>query len=79
MNNSHETAVLSMSMKKYEAFVRTVELGSLTKAAQALDSTQSRISHVLKDLEESFGFPLLRRSRKGVELTEAGAMGIGRP
>ena len=63
-----------MSMKKYEALVKTVELGSLTKAADALDSTQSRISHVLKDLEEGFGFPLLRRSRSGVELTEAGAM-----
>lgn len=63
-----------MSMKKYEALVKTVELGSLTRAAEELGSTQSRISHVLKDLEESFGFPLLRRSRKGVELTEAGAM-----
>ncbi|MBQ9968820.1 MAG: LysR family transcriptional regulator [Oscillospiraceae bacterium] len=63
-----------MSMKKYEALVKTVELGSLTRAAEELGSTQSRISHVLKDLEESFGFPLLHRSRKGVELTEAGAM-----
>lgn len=74
MNFSHETVVYLMSMKKYEALVKTVELGSLTKAADALGSTQSRISHVLKDLEESFGFPLLRRSRSGVELTEAGAM-----
>lgn len=74
MNISHETAVLSMSMKKYEAFVRTVELGSLTKAAQALDSTQSRISHVLKDLEQEFGFSLLERGRSGIRLTEAGAL-----
>ena len=35
-----------MSLKKYEAFVRTVDLGSLTKAAQDLGSTQSRISHI---------------------------------
>lgn len=74
MNISHETAVLSMSMKKYEAFVRTVELGSLTKAAQALDSTQSRISHVLKDLEQEFGFSLLQRGRSGIRLTEAGQL-----
>ena len=40
-----------MSLKKYEAFVRTVELGSLTKAAQSLGSTQSRISHILHELE----------------------------
>lgn len=74
MNYSHETAVLSMSMKKYEVFVRTVELGSLTKAAQALDSTQSRVSHVLKDLEEDFGFSLLQRGRGGIRLTEAGEL-----
>ena len=47
-----------MNLKKYEAFVRTVELGSLTKAAQALGSTQSRISHILNDLEEEYGFRL---------------------
>lgn len=63
-----------MSLKKYEAFVKTVELGSLTKAAEALGSTQSRISHVLNDLEREYGLTLLRRSRGGVELTEAGAM-----
>ncbi len=63
-----------MSLKKYEAFVKTVELGSLTKAAQQLGSTQSRISHILNDLEEEYGFCLLQRSRGGIRLTEAGAM-----
>ena len=63
-----------MSLKKYEAFVRTVELGSLTKAAEALGSTQSRISHVLSGLEEEYGFVLLRRNRSGIRLTEAGEM-----
>ena len=74
MNFSHETAVQNMSMKKYEVFVKTVELGSLTKAAQALNSTQSRISHVLKDLEQEFGFSLLERGRSGIRLTEAGEL-----
>ena len=63
-----------MSLKKYEAFVRTVELGSLTKAAQSLGSTQSRISHILNDLEEEYGFRLMHRSRGGIELTEAGQL-----
>ena len=63
-----------MSLKKYEAFVRTVELGSLTRAAEAMGSTQSRISHVLSALEEEYGFVLLRRNRSGVRLTEAGEM-----
>lgn len=67
-----------MSLKKYEAFVQTVRLGSLTRAAQALGSTQSRISHILRDLEEEYGFALLERSRSGVKLTEAGEMVLPR-
>ena len=57
-----------MSLKKYEAFVRTVELGSLTKAAQSLGSTQSRISHILNDLEEEYGFRLMHRSRGATKI-----------
>lgn len=63
-----------MSIKQYEVFAKTVELGSLTRAAEALDSTQSRISHVLSAMEEEYGFCLMQRSRSGVTLTEAGAM-----
>ena len=63
-----------MSIKQYEAFVRTAELGSLTRAAEALGSTQSRISHVLSAMEEEYGFRLMQRSRSGVVLTEAGTM-----
>ena len=74
MKIPHEEGKTGMSLKKYEAFVRTVELGSLTRAAEAMGSTQSRISHVLSTLEEEYGFVLLRRNRSGIRLTEAGAM-----
>ena len=74
MKFPHIKDVTTMSLKKYEAFVRTVELGSLTKAAQSLGSTQSRISHILNDLEEEYGFRLMHRSRGGIELTEAGRL-----
>ena len=74
MKFPHIKDVPPMSLKKYEAFVRTVELGSLTKAAQSLGSTQSRISHILNDLEEEYGFRLMHRSRGGIELTEAGRL-----
>lgn len=70
----HERLAYPMSLKKYEAFVKTAELQSLTKAAAALGSTQSRISHILSDLEEEYGFPLMQRSRSGIKLTEVGEM-----
>ena len=63
-----------MNIKQYEAFVKTVECGSLTRAAQALNSTQSRISHILSDMEDQYGFTLLQRNRSGIRLTEAGAL-----
>ena len=63
-----------MNLKQYEAFVKTVEYGSLTKAAQALNSTQSRISHILSEIEEECGFTVLHRNRNGIKLTDAGAM-----
>lgn len=61
-----------MGLKKYEAFAKTVELRSLTKAAEALGYTQSGMSHMLNSLEQEFGFPVLQRSRSGVKLTAAG-------
>lgn len=62
-----------MNIKKYETFVKVVELGSLTRAAEALGCTQSAVSHILNDLEQEFGFSLLLRGRGGARLTENGA------
>ena len=62
-----------MSIKKYEVLLRVVELGSLTRAAEASGCSQSAVSHILNDLEEEFGFSILKRSRGGVQLTENGA------
>ncbi len=61
-----------MDTKKYRVFEKIVELSSLTKAAEAMGMTQSGVSHILAALEEEFGFPLLRRSRIGAQLTPEG-------
>lgn len=58
-----------MSLRKYEAFLKTVELGSLSKAAEALGYTQSGISHILNSLEKEWGIVLLLRDRSGVRMT----------
>lgn len=59
-------------ISKYEALARVVELGSLTKAAEALGCTQSAVSHAISNLENEFGFAILKRSRAGVRLTSEG-------
>ncbi|MEG1633852.1 MAG: LysR family transcriptional regulator [Oscillospiraceae bacterium] len=61
-----------MSVSKYDAFVKVVELGSLTRAAEALGVTQPGVSHMISSLESEFGFPLMRRGRSGAVLTADG-------
>ena len=61
-----------MSISKYETLAKVVELGSLTKAAEALGCTQSAVSHTINNLESEFGFAVISRSRAGVRLTPEG-------
>lgn len=63
-----------MNIQKYEAFLKTVEYGSLTKAAQVLGYTQSGISHMLNALESEWGVTLLMRDRSGVSITSDGLL-----
>ena len=57
---------------KYLAFVKTVEKGSFTRAAQELNYAQSSISKMIADLEKEWGMTLLERSKSGVCMTSAG-------
>jgi len=50
-----------------------VELGSFTKAAEALGYTQSSVSQMIASLEEELSVKLLNRSRNGITLTIEGA------
>lgn len=60
------------STQCYEAFLKAAELGSFTRAAEALNYTQSGISRMIADLEREWGIRLLARSRAGVQLTAEG-------
>lgn len=61
-----------MSVNKYQIFLRAVDTGSLSGAAEDFGYTPSGIVHMMNSLEAEFGFPLLKRSRKGVRLTADG-------
>ncbi len=56
-----------------EVFVRTVEFGSFTKAAQRLRLTPSGVSRILSRLEERLGARLLNRTSRSLSLTAEGA------
>jgi DNA-binding transcriptional LysR family regulator len=61
-----------MNIQKYMAFVKAVEYGSFTKAADALNYTQSGISRMINDLESDWGISLFERGRAGISLTSDG-------
>ncbi len=61
-----------MSIKKYEVFLKTADLGSFTRASEVLGYTQSAISHIITSLEDELGIRLLLRDRFGVRLTQEG-------
>ncbi|MFT8994112.1 LysR family transcriptional regulator [Lentilactobacillus hilgardii] len=59
-------------MNRLLALQKVVELGSFTKAADALGFTQSAISQMVTSLEEEMKIKLLDRSRNGITLTLEG-------
>ena len=63
---------MDKNLQKYMAFIKTVETGSFTKAAESLSYAQSSVSKMIADLEKEWGIVLLERDRSGVHLTSAG-------
>ena len=63
-----------MSIQKYIAYLKTIETGSITRAAAQLGYTQSDVSRMIPDLEKSWGVTLLTRNRSGIERSSEGLM-----
>ncbi len=58
-----------MSLQKYTALLKTVELGSISLAAEQMGYTQPAVSRMIADLEKEWNVELLRRSRSGLEVS----------
>lgn len=62
----------SVNLVDLDAFVRVVETGSLTGAAEQLGVPKSTVSRRVARLEDALGLPLLTRSARSVTVTEDG-------
>ncbi|WP_287497256.1 LysR substrate-binding domain-containing protein [Pandoraea sp. CB10b_02] len=62
----------ALDLEAVRAFIRIAELGSFTRAAEALRTTQAAVSLKLKRLEERLGFRLVERTPRYVELSAHG-------
>jgi len=63
-----------MNLRQLRYFVRVVELGSITRAAEALRIAQPALGLQVKQLEDMLGVQLLARHSRGVEATPAGRL-----
>ena len=61
-----------MNITSLHTFLAIVETGSLVRASQKMNVTQSTITARLKTLEEELGQTLLNRQKSGTTLTPAG-------
>lgn len=61
-----------MDSNRYNAFLKVVECGSFSRAAELLHYSQSGISRLVAELESEMGVTLLERGRGGVRLTSDG-------
>lgn len=63
---------VDLEIRHLRLMVEIAERGGLTRAASALNMTQSAASHQLRDAEERLGTPLFRREGRALVRTEAG-------
>ena len=57
---------------QFEVFNAVAKHLNITRAARELHVTQSAVSHQIERLEEHLCVALIRKKRRGIELTEAG-------
>lgn len=62
-----------LDLDAVRAFIRIAELGSFTRAAEALQTTQGAVSLKLQRLEKRLGCRLLERTPRHLELSPRGA------
>lgn len=68
---------VSFDPEVLRSFLLGVELGSFARAAERLNRSTSAVSAQLKRLEDQAGRPLLRKSGRGMALTETGEVMLG--
>ncbi|MCD8096801.1 MAG: LysR family transcriptional regulator [Lachnospiraceae bacterium] len=59
-------------MNEYEVFEKVASIKNITKVAELMGYTQSAVSHIIRKMEQKYGFPLFERSYSGVKLTANG-------
>src|ERR1700733_14916988 len=70
-------AMKALDIEAVQAFILTADLKSFTRAAEAMDTTQSAVSLKIKRLEHGLGRRLLERTPRLVRLSADGNAFLG--
>src|SRR5207245_9594176 len=72
-----EGIMKALDIEAVQAFVLTADMKSFTRAAEAMDTTQSAVSLKIKRLEDGLGRRLLERTPRLVRLSADGSALLG--
>src|SRR5690349_24362665 len=61
-----------LEIRHLRSLIALAETGTVSRAAERVDLTQSALSHQLKALESHYGAPVVKRHGQSVKLTESG-------
>lgn len=70
--NIRNNKSIKMNLSELQTFLTIIETGSLVRASEKLNVTQSTVTARLKTLEDTLGQTLIIRSKSGAKLTPAG-------
>ena len=65
-----------MELYQLRGLIAFAECGNLSKAAEAVHTSQSALSRSMKNLEDELGVPLFLRTKNSIALTETGTLAV---
>jgi len=67
-----------MNIQQLKYAVEVARTGSITRAAENMFMSQPNLSKAIRELEKSIGFPIFRRTTRGMEMTDKGSVFLDR-
>lgn len=68
---------MRVDIDQMRTLLHVAELGSILKASEAMETSQSTINSRIKAMGKELGYPLIQRQGRGVTLTEKGELFLG--
>jgi DNA-binding transcriptional LysR family regulator len=68
---------MRIDVEQMRTLLYVAELGSILKASEVMETSQSTINSRIKAMGKELGYPLIQRQGRGVTLTDKGELFLG--